>query len=368
VFNGLRGNQGTNETECDCVVAKRLVSKTHIRRAAVLTTALAVATGVAVYAGATKAGAAPAPTITQVQAQINILQGKVDKIGQQYDSAAQEYAAAQARLTQVTKQADRAQAEYTAASNALTSVAISSYENSNSTSILGLLTSGDPAAVLNQASLVLQVEGTHNAQAAQFLVLAQELSSIRAQRQRTEEGVAQLKSQLGTQKATLTKLLTTQKTTLATLTAAQQVTVQQHSVGGSTSSGTTTTTPTTNPVPTSGQAGQAVAYAYAHLGDWYVWGASGPTYFDCSGLMMAAWQSAGVTIPRTTYEQWAELPHIPLADVQPGDLILYEGESHVAMYVGDGYIIDAPHTGATVERIPESTAWYADSADGAVRP
>ena len=57
-----------------------------------------------------------------------------------------------------------------------------------------------------------------------------------------------------------------------------------------------------------------------------------------------------------------------MSDLQPGDLILYNGESHVAMYVGDGYIVDAPHTGADVERIPESTSWYADSADGAVRP
>ncbi len=57
-----------------------------------------------------------------------------------------------------------------------------------------------------------------------------------------------------------------------------------------------------------------------------------------------------------------------MSDLQPGDLILYNGESHVAMYVGDGYIIDAPHTGAVVEKLPESTSWYADSADGAVRP
>jgi cell wall-associated NlpC family hydrolase len=57
-----------------------------------------------------------------------------------------------------------------------------------------------------------------------------------------------------------------------------------------------------------------------------------------------------------------------MSDLQPGDLILYNGESHVAMYVGDGEIIDAPHTGAVVEKLPESTSWYADSADGAVRP
>jgi cell wall-associated NlpC family hydrolase len=84
--------------------------------------------------------------------------------------------------------------------------------------------------------------------------------------------------------------------------------------------------------------------------------------------MYASWQAGGVTLPRTTYDEWAQLPHIPLADIQPGDLILYNGESHVAMYVGNGQIVDAPHTGAVVEELPESTSWYASGADGAVRP
>jgi cell wall-associated NlpC family hydrolase len=75
-----------------------------------------------------------------------------------------------------------------------------------------------------------------------------------------------------------------------------------------------------------------------------------------------------VSIPRVTYDQWASLPHVPLSNLEPGDLILYNGESHVAIYVGGGYIIDAPHTGAVVEKVSESTSWYASGADGAVRP
>jgi cell wall-associated NlpC family hydrolase len=57
-----------------------------------------------------------------------------------------------------------------------------------------------------------------------------------------------------------------------------------------------------------------------------------------------------------------------MSDLQPGDLILYNGESHVSIYVGNGYIVDAPHTGAVVEKVLEATSWYAGSADGAVRP
>jgi peptidoglycan DL-endopeptidase CwlO len=349
-------------------MAKHHGSRLHLRRAAVIVTVLATAGGVAVYAGASGAGAAPAPSIDQVQAQVNSLQGKVDKVGQQYDAAGQQLASAKARLAQVTKQADRAQQQYNQASATLAAVAVAGYENQGQTSVIGLLTSGNPDAVLGQASLLLQIEGTHNAQAQQLLTSANELSSIKEQRQRTETGVQQLTSQYAGQKTSMTKLLNKQKAVLDSLTAQQQAAVTAASVGGSTTSGDVTTAPVTSPIATSSQAGQAVAYAYAHLGAPYVWGATGPTSFDCSGLMYAAWQAAGVTLPRTTYDEWANLPHIPMSDLQPGDLILYNGESHVAMYVGDGEIIDAPHTGAVVEKLPESTSWYADGADGAVRP
>jgi cell wall-associated NlpC family hydrolase len=339
-----------------------------MRRVAVLTTVLAAGAGIAVYSGAQRAGAAPAPTISQVQKQVNILQGKVDKIGQQYDAAGQQLAAAKTRLIQVTKQSDSAQQQYNQASATLAAVAVAQYENSGQTSILGLLTSGDPSAVLSQASLLLQVEGTHNMEAQQFLTLANELSTIKEQRQRTADGVEQLQRQYAAQKASMTKLLDNQTSLLANLNAQEQAAVAAQSVGGSTSSGTVTTTPVAYTGPTATQADQAVAFAYAQIGKPYVWGATGPGSYDCSGLVSAAWSAAGVSIPRTTYDQWASLPHIPMSDLQPGDLILYNGESHVSIYVGGGYIIDAPHTGAVVEKILESTSWYAGSADGAVRP
>jgi peptidoglycan DL-endopeptidase CwlO len=346
-------------------VAKRLASRTLARRAAVLVTVLATASGIAVYAGAAGAGAASAPTLKQVQAQVNSLQGEVDKIGQEYDAAGQQLSTAKGQLAQVTKQADKAQQQYNQASATLAAVAVAQYENSGQTSIIGLLTAGNPDEVLGQASLVLQVENTHNEEAQQLLTLAQELSTIRAQRQRTEQGVEQLTAQYASQKKSMTTLLDKQTSLLGSLTAQQQAEVASQEVGGSTSEATTSATYTG---PTGSQADQAVAFAYDQLGKPYVYGATGPDSYDCSGLVQAAWTAAGVSIPRTTYEQWASLPHIPLSDLEVGDLILYNGESHVAMYVGDGYIIDAPHTGAYVEKIPESTSWYADSADGAVRP
>ncbi|MDX6340878.1 MAG: peptidoglycan DL-endopeptidase CwlO, partial [Trebonia sp.] len=332
-------------------MAKQHGSRQRLRRAAVLVAVFAAASGVAVYAGASGAGAAPAPSINQVQAQVNSLQGKVDKIGAQYDAAGQQLAAAKSRLNQVAKQSDRAQQQYTKASATLAAVAVAGYENSGQNSVIGLLTSGNPDAVLGQASLLLQIEGTHNEQAQQLLTLANELSTMKQQRQRTETGVAQLTSQYAAQKSSMTQLLNKQKAMLDSLTAQQQAQVAAASVGSSTTTGTVTTSATYTG-PTSSQADKAVAFAYAQLGKPYVWGATGPDSYDCSGLMYAAWGAAGITLPRDTYGEWAGLPHIPMSSLQPGDLILYNGQSHVAMYVGGGYIIDAPHTGAVVEKLP----------------
>jgi cell wall-associated NlpC family hydrolase/outer membrane murein-binding lipoprotein Lpp len=355
--------------------AKRLASTTQLRRGAVLVIALATVTGAAVYAGATGAGAAAAPTIGQVQAKINSLQAKMDKLDQQYDAAGQELSAAQSRLAQVQKESASAQARYNTARAQLAQVAVSMYENSDQTSILGLLNAGNPSTVLSQASLVMEVAGTHNEQAAQFLTAAQELASIRDQRQRTELGIAQIHAQLTAEKTSLGKLLATNQATLDSLTAQQQAKVTSGTLGGGgqtgtgqTGTGQPGTTPITYTGPTTTQADKAVAFAYAQLGKPYQWGATGPGSYDCSGLVMAAWAYAGVAIPRDTYEQWAGLAHIPVSEMKPGDLIIYNDEGHVAMYVGDGYIIDAPHTGLDVERIPYDTSWYVDNEDGVLQP
>ncbi|MGV9428138.1 NlpC/P60 family protein [Streptomyces sp. NPDC003656] len=100
---------------------------------------------------------------------------------------------------------------------------------------------------------------------------------------------------------------------------------------------------------TSAEGKKAVAFATAQLGKPYVWGAEGPDSFDCSGLTSQAWAAAGHPIPRTSQEQWRQLPHVAVKDMRPGDLIIYfDDATHVAMYAGDGKIIHAPRPGRTV--------------------
>ncbi|MFD4723491.1 NlpC/P60 family protein [Streptomyces seoulensis] len=117
--------------------------------------------------------------------------------------------------------------------------------------------------------------------------------------------------------------------------------------------------------PASAEGGRAIRYALDQLGKPYRWGAVGPASFDCSGLTSRAWARAGTPIPRTSQEQWARLPHVPLNALRPGDLVIYFPEAtHVALYLGDGKVVQAPRTGDTVKISPIA----ANPVLGAVRP
>jgi cell wall-associated NlpC family hydrolase len=311
------------------------------------------------------AGAQPQPTISQVQAKINNLTGQFNKANEQYDQVAQQLSTAKASLRRVDKQLAGAEASYQAARRQVVQIAASSYEDSAQTSLAGLFTSGDPAQVLAQASIVTQVTGARNLETQAFLNAAAAVSTAQQAQQRTEEGIAQLAASKAHTKDHISTLLKSQKTILDSLTAAQQTVVQTGTINGG--GGTTTGTYTG---PTATQAEKAVAFVFAQQGCPYSYGSIGPCSvgFDCSGLVMSAWASAGVSIPRDSYSQWAGLPHISVSALEPGDLLFYNGMGHVAMYVGNGMFIDAPAPGQVVRELPMSTAWYANSFDGAARP
>lgn len=117
----------------------------------------------------------------------------------------------------------------------------------------------------------------------------------------------------------------------------------------------------------------ALGYALDQLGTPYEWGGETPGIgFDCSGLTQAAYAAAGIAIPRTSEAQWTTVPHVPLADIEPGDLVFFEpGEfvpglpGHVGIYLGHGEMVDAPHRGTDV-RIDHLADWPAPM--GAARP
>jgi cell wall-associated NlpC family hydrolase len=105
----------------------------------------------------------------------------------------------------------------------------------------------------------------------------------------------------------------------------------------------------------------ALTWAFAELGKSYVWGATGPNTFDCSGLTQYVWHQAGVAIPRVAADQDAWTVPVPLSQLLPGDLVFFGRTDihHVGIYIGDGLMINAPHTGDVVRVSP---IWWSDLA------
>ncbi|MER5576148.1 C40 family peptidase [Streptomyces massasporeus] len=149
---------------------------------------------------------------------------------------------------------------------------------------------------------------------------------------------------------------------------AQEEAAQQQDSGSSSSgSGSSTSTaPADSSYAT--KADKALAFARAQIGKPYVWGAVGPGSYDCSGLTQAAWKAAGVTLPRTTYDQVNAGTTVPLSQARPGDLVFfYDDVTHVGIYIGNGMMIHAPKPGTYVRE--ESIYYDGESAiHSVVRP
>jgi cell wall-associated NlpC family hydrolase len=109
----------------------------------------------------------------------------------------------------------------------------------------------------------------------------------------------------------------------------------------------------------------AVAYAVAQLGKPYLWGGTGPAGYDCSGLIMMAYQAAGISLPRTTFQQvYAGMPVHSDGQLERGDLLFIAGSDgtatspgHVGLYIGSGLVIQAPQTGQNVKITPFTGSW-----------
>ena len=334
------------------------------RRAVALGAAVLLAAGLGV-AVSQVAGAQPQPSVDQVRDKINTLTGQFNKANQQYDQVEEQLSTANARLKQVNKELARDKARYEAARKLVVQIADSTYEDSGSTSLAGLLTTDDPSKVLSEASIILQITGNRNLQTEAFFADASQLASTQQAQQRTQQGIKQLADQRKSTKDRISSLLSKQNAILNSLTGAQLAAVQQGTVNGGGG-----ITHAVYSGPTGSQADTAVAFVFKQLGCPYSYGSAGPCSvgFDCSGLVSQAWAAAGISVPRTTYSQWAALPHVSASALQPGDLLFYNGIGHVAMYVGGGMIIDAPSAGQPVRELSMNTAWYSGSFDGAARP
>lgn len=240
----------------------------------------------------------------------------------------------------------RSQDQVTQLQSGLAAVAGDQYRNGGIDPSVQLMLNSNPTNYLTQSSS-MQLATTTQADALKSLQgeqrkldqEKQEAAATLAELDRSTKELNDAKAQVQAKLATATKLLNS-------LSYADRMALQQADRASRSSS----RADLTNLPQASGYAGAAVAAALTRLGDSYVWGATGPSVFDCSGLTQWAYGRAGVSLPRTTYEQATVGARVPsLADAQPGDLIFYGGDlHHVSMYIGNGKAVHAPHTGDVV--------------------
>jgi len=343
-------------------VASRPAMSTGLKRSATAVSAGLLAGGLIITVGPT-AGAAPKPTLSEVQAKLQKLTNQEQVLDQRYDQMKQDLSQANQRLKLVNQETARYQARFEAMRKQVARIAAQAYENGQLTSVAALLTSDDPQSVLDQGSILMELSSANSAQMTEFIKAAQQLESAQQAARNAKAAIITLQGRLNGQRTVLVKTIDQQKKLLAQLTPVQQAPVGP----GGGSSGGGGTPPPVYKGPTNTQAEKVVAFVYAQIGKPYVFGASGPNSYDCSGLTSAAWASVGISIPRTSQEQWAGLPHVPTSDMQPGDILVFNGAGHVGIYVGGGMMIDAPHTGLDVQKVALS-GWYASTLDGVVRP
>ena len=316
-----------------------------------------IAAGALVMAGGVASGA-PQPTVSQIQQKLNKLNTQADKLDDQFNQAQQELASANQRLTLVNKQAARYLTTFDSMRAEVAQIAAQQFENSALTTPEALLTSGDPQEILNQSSILLELSSSNRSTMRQYFAAAKRLEGAQQSARRAKDAIAELKTKLASKRTTLKKAIAQQQTLLAQITPAQNTGL---GAGGTTVAQFTGSTST--------QGGKAAAFAVSKLGCPYVFGGTGPcgSGYDCSGLTMSAWAAAGVSIERTSEEQWASLPHVSTSALEPGDILVFAGASHVGIYVGNNMLVDAPHTGLDVEEVA-LTGWYLTNLDGAVRP
>ena len=318
------------------------------------------ATAVAITANAQSAQAAPKPTTASLKAEVQADNVASDKAVQKYDAAQEQQQLLQKQVTTLQNEVARQQAAINAQESVLGATAAAQYrEGGTIDPTVQLMLSANPSDFLSEASTTDQLD-TNQAELLSGLQSAEgTLAKEKATAEAKLKALDTVAAQLSAAKAQVQQKLAAAQAKLNSFTAAQRLAVEKaldnapattgHS-GGSGGSGGSTGSVTLGHAA-AGDSVEAAAFAAARtrIGDAYVWGATGPSTFDCSGLMMWAYAQAGLNIGRTTYDQIdAGTPVASEADLQVGDLVFFNDDSHVGMYAGDGMILHAPYPGVVV--------------------
>ena len=292
------------------------------------------------------------PDIDSVQSRVDKLYHQAEQASERYNNARLEMKKAQTRLTALQDDLDRQQTKVDDVRSQVAKAVVSQYQGQALSSTTQVLLSENPDAFLNQLTTVSEYNDQQSQMMADFAVQAKQLEMRQAAAQRELDRIAATKKELGQEKAEIDDKAAKAKELLGKL--------KDRAASASRSGARVPVN-----VPASGRAGAAVSYAMSQVGDAYVYGASGPSAYDCSGLTMMAWAQAGVSLPHSSSGQMGSGAPVSQSQLQPGDLVFYYSPvSHVGMYIGNGMIVHAANPGDGVTTAPVNSMPYS----GAVRP
>jgi len=293
---------------------------------------------------------APKPNLTTLVAEAKQLEFQINALSEQYDGLHIQLARAQANARIAQNAASRGAAALAVSQQSVAQLAAANYMGSGLDPTFQALTTGDPQQFLSQASAVAELDQSSGMKVD---TLGNEVRQALRDKQTADQQIAEvnaLEAQMNTKKKVIEAKI--DQVNSAAMKQAMAVFTQ------------TGQYPNID-IPTANTVGaQALQAAITREGDPYVWGASGPGEFDCSGLVVWAYAQEGIALPHYTGDLWNSGMHVARSDLEPGDLVFFFADiSHVGIYIGDGMMIDAPDFGETVHVQPVFWSDYV----GAVR-
>jgi cell wall-associated NlpC family hydrolase len=294
------------------------------------------------------------PDIDDVQARVDRLYHEAEQASERFNDAKIELAGLSKDLKSLKSDQSRQGDQVEGVRSDVQDAIIRQYQGQNLSAAGQMLLSEDSSAFLSQISTMSAVGHLQDRVFDDFATELEALDIRSDATQKRVDQVAGLEKQLADEKATIDDKLAEAESLLDRLKDEEREAILSRD---------TDRLPTD--VPASGRAAAAVQYAMSKVGNSYVYGAAGPNSFDCSGLTMMAWAQAGVALPHSSSAQYGSGPRVAESDLIPGDLVFYYSPiSHVAMYIGNGMIVDAANPSAGVRVAGLHSMPYV----GAVRP
>ena len=344
--------------------------------------AVPVVAAVVLWTGAVVSYADPttAPTtIAEAQDQLEKYQQEASDLGQQYDKVQEQLDQAQKDLDQVRADIETQKKRVEDARQKVALIALQQYRDKGSMSTLALLTSDDIDTMIAQLSTVQQVTATTRMYLQSFQTEQARLKDLERTEQAKVRQISDDQAKLADLKAQADAKVKAASDLVDRLTAEEQQRLaaeqrqreiqRQQQIADQEAAAAARTKPPTKTgtgvspaatqqaapaAPNGSKAEAVIAYAEAQIGKAYVWGGTGPNGYDCSGLVMMAYASVGISLPRTSQAQYGVGTPVSLSQLQPGDLVFYySGISHVGLYIGNGKIVHAsnPRTGILIASV-----------------